>query len=136
MDEKSRQVLSQVSPIGTMSSTKSEIEEYKSMILPVEEQLTLSHKTISLTVSSQSSHDTATIRKLVTEGLSDEELDNLCMDHFPKIWEQFSSGMSKPQKVNRLIEYCNRHDRMPYLLNLIEEANPEKYAVYESGLTS
>jgi TIR domain/Effector-associated domain 7 len=81
-------------------------------------------------------YNIANVRRLVTEALSDEELDQLCMDHFSKVYEQFSSGMSKSQKVHRLIEYCTRQNQLPYVLNLIKSVNPEKYLNYESTLIS
>lgn len=46
-------------------------------------------------------HDTAAIRDLLTAAFSDEELDLLCYDHFRSVYEGFSGGMSKAQKVHR-----------------------------------
>ncbi len=80
------------------------------------------------------SYNTATIRTLLKEALSDQELHELCMDHFPVVYDQFSLGMTKPQKISSLIEYCKRHNEFPHLLELIRPINLEKYAEYESRL--
>jgi hypothetical protein len=69
------------------------------------------------------SYDTARIRALVTDALSDEELGIFCMDYFRTVYEQFSTGMGKNQKAQRLIEYCSRHREFPKLLSLLKQAN-------------
>lgn len=38
----------------------------------------------------------------------DVELDALCMDYFPKVYDQFGRGMRRDQKINLLLEYCRR----------------------------
>jgi hypothetical protein len=75
----------------------------------------------------QDSYTRADIRKAVTRALSDEELDAFCMDHFPEVYEKFSSGMGKTQKVLRLIEYCSRREQLPRLLDLLRVENPEAF---------
>jgi hypothetical protein len=80
------------------------------------------------------SYDRAKIRKLLTESLTDENLDFLCMDYFPRVFEQFSSGMSKTQKTQRLIEYCLRHIQFPHLFELVKDINPDKFTEYEDVL--
>ena len=79
---------------------------------------------------------TAEIRKLLRGGLSDQDLNDLCMDHFRTVYDQFSLGMDKSQKISSLIEYCSRHNKFPQLLVLVKGLNPEKYAEYERTLTS
>ncbi len=76
-------------------------------------------------------YKTASIRKLLSEALTDQDLDDLCMDYFPRVYNQFSSGMGKQQKTQRLIEYCNRHNQFAYLMDLVKPINPEKFAEYE-----
>jgi hypothetical protein len=36
--------------------------------------------------------------------------------------------MGKTKKVQRLIEYCDRHGQTPRLLALVRERNPAQYA--------
>ena len=49
---------------------------------------------------------TADIRKFLTELFNDEELTSLCYDYFRDVYLDFALGMSKGQKIQRLIEYC------------------------------
>jgi hypothetical protein len=75
--------------------------------------------------------NTSAIRQLLTTALSDEELGQLCMDHFPKVYEQFSTGMSKSQKIQRLLEHSSRHREIQKLLDLVRQANPAAFAAYD-----
>ena len=71
--------------------------------------------------------DSATIRGWLTNGLSDEELTELCTDHFPSVFQQLSAGMSKNQKIQRLLEYCSRRRELPKLMTLLEKRNPSAF---------
>lgn len=74
------------------------------------------------------------IRILLTVALDDEELTSLCFDHFRRVYEEFSTGMSKRQKVQRLIEYCERHGELDRLLGIIRHLNPVQYSRFEPEL--
>ena len=78
-------------------------------------------------------YNTAAIRKLLTEALTDDELNSLCMDEFPKVWQQFASGMNKAQKIQQLIEHCSRHNEFPRLLELIRNINTTKFIEHEAS---
>jgi hypothetical protein len=73
----------------------------------------------------------ATVRQLLVSAFDDEELTALCFDHFLPVHESFASGMGKGEKIQRLLDYCYRHDQLEKLLRLVEERNPEQYARYE-----
>lgn len=81
-------------------------------------------------------YSTAKIRRLIIEALTDEDLEFLCMDYFPRVFEQFSSGMSKTQKTQCLLEYCLRHNQFPHLFELIKSINCNKFAEYEDELAN
>jgi hypothetical protein len=75
-----------------------------------------------------------TIRKLLTAAFSDPELTNLCFDHFREVYETFSSGMSKPQKIQHLLEHCQRNLEVERLLELVQAQNPRQYARFAAAL--
>ena len=75
----------------------------------------------------ESEWNTATVRQLLTAALDDEGLTELCYDHFRPVYEGFSSGMSKKQKIQRLLDYCIRYGQLEKLLKLVEERNPAQY---------
>jgi hypothetical protein len=71
--------------------------------------------------------DTDVIRQLLTEAFDDQELTTLCFDHFRTVYENLSSGMSKGQKIQYLLDYCVRQGQIEVLLELVKERNPTKY---------
>ncbi len=85
---------------------------------------------------SQPAYNLRTIRKLLTAAFSDEALRQLCFDvpEFKPVYEQFSTGMSKDQVIQRLIEYCERKVLTGRLLEIIEEEAPEQYALFADNL--
>ena len=73
-------------------------------------------------------YDTAAIRHFITRFFDDDELNYLCADYFREVYEDFSTGMGKRQKVHNLVEYCYRHGRMPDLMAALER---ERLALYQ-----
>ena len=75
-------------------------------------------------------YDTPQIRQFLTNAFSDEELSTFCFDHFPEVYNGFSIGMTKGQKVQLLIEYCQYHSLFPNLAAALQRVRPEQYARY------
>ena len=69
-------------------------------------------------------YNPAEIRKLLQNALSEEEFTSLCYDYFRPVYEQFSAGMSRPQKIQRLLEYCERQGKFDDLLAQVRAINP------------
>jgi hypothetical protein len=42
--------------------------------------------------------------------------------------------MSKGDKIQRLLDYCSRHEQVEDLLAAVEKANPVQYLRFEGGL--
>ena len=76
------------------------------------------------------------IRQLLGDAFNDEELTTLCFDHFPAVYEAFGSGMSKGDKILRLLDYCVRREQVAQLLTAVQTANPAQYRRYEDRLRS
>ena len=75
-------------------------------------------------------YNTAVIRDLLTAALDDETLTALCFDHFRPVYDQFAAGMSRPDKIQRLLDHCHRHDGFALLLTHIEARNPTQHAQF------
>lgn len=75
-----------------------------------------------------------TIRKLLMAAFDDEGFDIFCYDYFRDVHEQFSRGMSLREKVQRLIEHCERNLTFERLLELVEEENPAQYERFRDRL--
>lgn len=69
-------------------------------------------------------------RKFLQEFFSDEELTNFCFDYFPQVYNDFSLGMPKNQKVRRLVEKNQRDGRLDELLGALERERPKSYPDY------
>jgi hypothetical protein len=82
----------------------------------------------------QSTWNMAAIRSLLTAAFDDEELTTLCFDHFRPVYEDLSSGMSKGEKVQRLLDYCDRHGQLEELLEHVRERNSVQYARFRDQL--
>ena len=78
--------------------------------------------------------NTAIIRELLAAAFNDEELTALCFDHFQPVYQEFSTGMSAGHKIQRLLDYCERHNQFGKLLTLASERNPAQYARFEGRL--
>jgi SEFIR domain/Effector-associated domain 7 len=76
---------------------------------------------------------TAKISQLVTDALSDDELSNLCQTEFPKVYNQFTTGQTKSQRIGLLVDRANRHLEVPKLLAEIELINPNVYAKFREN---
>lgn len=70
----------------------------------------------------------ADIRRFLTEAFSDEELTTLCFDRFRPVYDTFAGGMTKGQKIQILIEHCERHDEWPALLSALQRERPTQFA--------
>ena len=70
----------------------------------------------------------ADIRRFLTEAFSDEEITTLCFDHFRPVYDTFASGMTRGQKIQILIEHCERHDEWPVLLSFLQRERPRQFA--------
>jgi outer membrane protein assembly factor BamB len=78
--------------------------------------------------------NTAAIRTLLTAAFNDEGLTTLCFDYFRPVYEDFSTGMSKGQKIQRLLDYCDRHGQVAKLLDYVRERNPDQYDRFQHRL--
>jgi hypothetical protein len=74
------------------------------------------------------------LRKLLEEGFSDEALTHFCFDAFRPVHGQFSTGMSRPEKIQRLIEYVEQHGEVPHLLDLVRQSHPHALARFEQTM--
>ena len=74
------------------------------------------------------------IRELLTNGITETELNDLVYTYFPTVYNQFTSGQNKKQRVRTLIEYADNHREIEQLLENIKKINPDVYQEYEAKL--
>lgn len=78
--------------------------------------------------------NTAALRELLMAAFTDGELTNFCYDYFRPVYEQFAGGMSKPDKVQRLIVFCENSGQVPQLLAQLKDSAAFQYGIFESRL--
>ena len=75
----------------------------------------------------QPAWNTAVFRELLSAAFNDEELTTLCFDHFRPVYENFSAGMSKGQKIQHLLDHCERQAQHARLLDVVKSLNRAQY---------
>ncbi|TMR11263.1 caspase family protein [Nonomuraea turkmeniaca] len=67
------------------------------------------------------------VRSFLADALSDSELDDLCLDYYPRVYGEFSSGMSRPAKIRALVEHCANRDGLAELAQRVRTVNANAY---------
>src|SRR5512137_2478395 len=80
--------------------------------------------------------NTAVIRELLSSGFNDEELRTLSYDHFRPVYEEFTTGMTKGEMIQLLLDYAGRRDEITSLVDAVRQANPAQVALYADRLTT
>ncbi|MEZ4594188.1 MAG: TIR domain-containing protein [Chloroflexota bacterium] len=70
----------------------------------------------------------ARARNFLKDYFSDEELTDFCFDYFRQVYEDFSQGMPKSQKVRMVVDVSQRSGRFDELLAALERERPKSYA--------
>ncbi len=82
------------------------------------------------------SYNLAAVRNLLNRVFSDEGLIHFCHDHFPIVYDDLGSGMSKATKIEYLLDYCERTIEIEKMLKLVQKMNPQQYSFFEDQLRS
>ena len=70
---------------------------------------------------------TADIRRFLVNTFSDEDLKTLCFDYFRDVYDDFTTGMTKGQMIQLLIERCVRRDALANLEAALRAERPDQY---------
>ncbi|MEM7114221.1 MAG: hypothetical protein AAF614_17435 [Chloroflexota bacterium] len=81
-------------------------------------------------------YNLAAIRQLLKNAFSDVEINAFAFDHFPKVYENFGSGMGRLHKIQLLLEYCKRQGKLGELLAHVQQHNPYQYSNYLAAIAS
>jgi ribosome-binding ATPase YchF (GTP1/OBG family) len=76
------------------------------------------------------SYKLANLNKLLMNGYSDEDLTAFCQFNFEKVFNNFTNGQSKQQKVMALIDYCKKFVETDTLLELLQAENEKQFQQY------
>jgi hypothetical protein len=62
--------------------------------------------------------DTASLRQRL-QRLDSTEIETLCMDYFPDVYDKFSRGLRRDEMINLLLAHCRRHSEDAARLNAL-----------------
>lgn len=79
-------------------------------------------------------YDSAVIRQLIDASFGSEDFDFFCHDHFNVVYDKFTNGQSKPQRIQFLIEHAEKNGLTEQLPTKVKDANPYQYKQFESRL--
>jgi len=71
------------------------------------------------------------IQKLLLSSLDDRAFNQFCMFYFEDVYNTFSDGQARNQKILRLLDYCRRFMKFQLLLDNIKELNEAQFEVYK-----
>ena len=74
------------------------------------------------------------IRELILAALTADQINDLALDLFPTIYQDFAEGMGTNQRVRAIVDYAGKNGRFPDLLEYIQQRNPEKHNEFASKL--
>jgi DNA uptake protein ComE-like DNA-binding protein len=69
----------------------------------------------------------ADIRRFLIETYNDDELTDLCFDHFPEVFQNFAGDTTLSRKALQLVDYCRRRERVPELLAILRRERPDTF---------
>lgn len=92
-------------------------------------KLNLLHRGQQLPVAT-SSYQTGLVRQLIFKALTSSDLDTLLYDHFREVHDALIAQPAA-DRVQLLIEYCDRQLRFASLFQQIEAINPAQFAVFK-----
>lgn len=76
-------------------------------------------------------YNTAAIRDLLNQALSDDELNTLAFDHFREIYDTyFSASLTRQQKTQILLEQVERRGETERLLEWVRQLNPAQMTAF------
>lgn len=69
----------------------------------------------------------AHLRDLLTNGLDDNDLNSLLLDHFTEVYRKVESNSLKVHKVQALLDHVQLHNKQEPLVEAIREKNPSLF---------
>lgn len=73
-------------------------------------------------------YDRAAVRELVKSAITESEFRNLCFNHFHAVYEQFTTGQTRDDRILLLVEHADKHLQLDVLLHDIKKINSKAFA--------
>ncbi len=66
----------------------------------------------------------AQLRQFLNDRFDGDELHDFCFDYFPRVQQDFTSGMVKGEQIRLLLSYCRSHGERDRLIRTLQELRP------------
>lgn len=63
----------------------------------------------------------APIRRALTSAFDDVGLNSFCLDYFEPVYDEFTRGMQRKEKIDLLLNHCRRAKAFPFLLDAVQQ---------------
>ena len=74
------------------------------------------------------------LRRLLNEALTENEIRELALDHYPEVYDTFSEAMSRTSLIDRLVGWCYRHHCLAELGEEVRARNADVWKRYAARL--
>ena len=64
------------------------------------------------------------LRQFLSKYFDGDELHDLCFDYFPRVQQEFTSGMVKSEQIRLLLTHCRNHGERDRLIGALQESRP------------
>ncbi len=72
--------------------------------------------------------NTAGLQRQIVRGLSEDDFRRLCLEYFPDVYDNLTSGMTKNRMVELLLERVRKYDGFTNLQAALHQINPRAFA--------
>jgi nucleoside phosphorylase len=76
-------------------------------------------------------HNMAAVYELVRTALTDEELHDVCFMYFYGVYDEFTSGQTRGERLRLLIHYVSKQQEFDKLVEAVKEKNRKAFDAYE-----
>lgn len=59
------------------------------------------------------------VRQLLETALTTDEFNDLCLDHFPDVYKQFTTGQTHSHRIRLLVDYASKRDRLAEIASTV-----------------
>ncbi len=69
----------------------------------------------------------AQLRQFLSNYFDGDELHDLCFDYFPRVQQEFTSGMAKSDQIRLLLTHCHNHGERERLIGALRESRTQLF---------
>ncbi|WP_162097956.1 MULTISPECIES: hypothetical protein [Streptomyces] len=76
------------------------------------------------------------VRALIDRALSEDEIRDLCFDHYPEVYRELAAAMSRRECIRRLVAWCHDRRELGALVARVAEINAQAVVAHTEALAA